>query len=94
MPNPMLGSGEQVYLKPQILLSRDLPPKLPSILPSEFLQFVFSSRFASVNVSVGETITWQELQSTVDFLRPNPGVPFTASSTCTDTAWSAVHSSN
>lgn len=41
MPNPVLGAGEQVYTQATDPAFTKLPPSFPSILPSEFLQFVF-----------------------------------------------------
>lgn len=41
MPNPVLGAGEQVYTQATDPAFTKLSPSFPSILPSEFLQFVF-----------------------------------------------------
>lgn len=40
MLNPVLGAGEQVYTQATNPAFKKLPPSFPSILPSEFLQFI------------------------------------------------------
>lgn len=41
MPNPVLGAGGQVYTQATNPAFKTLPPGFPSILPYEFLQFIF-----------------------------------------------------
>ena len=40
-PTPVLGAGGQVYTQATNPAFKTLPPGFPSILPYEFLQFIF-----------------------------------------------------
>lgn len=54
MPNPVLGAGEQVYTQATNPALKKLPPGFPSILPSEFLQFIFQQQVLSLLMSQRE----------------------------------------